>query len=280
MIEYLDQDQGKDVRYRESPPDTIQAEQPGEQESDRNQNHQLTADGIDHTVDGVAGCLQGGTRRHGEACGDKADADNPEGRDSDIEHVRRGIEQQQQFARNNPEQQCADRHQHHGDDPAVDNGFLDPQPVPCSQIIGDNGYHRVVQAEDRVEDHAVQLEKHAEHRGSGGGKRHQDLIHAESHDRSDGHHNDRGNADPVDLPDQAAVQPEALHAQADLFVFPDVQYKGQDGGQRLSADGCRRGAGDAHLWEAEIAENQNRIHDEVENSTGGLGNHRIRGFSG
>ena len=59
-----------------------------------------------------------------------------------------------------------------------------------------------------------------------------------------------------------------------------VYEEGHDGGDDLAADSGQRRAGDAHLREAEIAEDQNGVEYDVEYGADELGYHRERGAAG
>ena len=68
--------------------------------------------------------------------------------------------------------------------------------------------------------------------------------------------------------------------QAHFRVFKVVEHNGQNKRDNLTEYGRRRGARNAHFREAQIAENQNRVENDVDNCADALRNHRINGFAG
>ena len=68
--------------------------------------------------------------------------------------------------------------------------------------------------------------------------------------------------------------------QTDLNVLSVVQHHCQDKGDDLADDGGHRSAGDLHAGQAEIAEDQDRVQDDVDDCAGALGDQGIAGAAG
>ena len=75
------------------------------------------------------------------------------------------------------------------------------------------------------------------------------------------------------------VRTEASHAELNLLVYPEVEDDADDTGNDLSEDGGGGGTGDAHFREGAVTEDQDRIHDDIDDGTRHLADHGIDRFS-
>ena len=136
----------------------------------------------------------------------------------------------------------------------------------CAVVIGDNGHHAVVQAEDRHEDEALELEIGAEHGGGGGGEDEEDLVHAEGHHRADGLHDDGGDAHPVDLLGHDGVPADVLPVRCECpwlhlrFTIRRQRSPPRSVQQRWP----QRRRPRSIRGSAAQAEDQNGVHDDVD----------------
>ena len=132
----------------------------------------------------------------------------------------------------------------------------------------------VVEAEDRHEEEALELEVDAEDSGGCRGESRQDHVHAVGHDRADGHHEDGRYTDDVDTADRVTVgTKDPAPAQVDVGVELQVHDKAEDGGYALAQDRCVSGARDAESRTSEETEDHDRVEDNVDDSAGGLADH-------
>ncbi len=224
------QRQGEYLRDGVAPPHQVAVAHggavPGQHIGDGDQEHQLADDGGDHGVQGSAQRLEGGAQGDARAGHAEADGDDPQGGYAHGEHGVGGVKYLQQRAGDDPEEDGAEDHDDGGVQRAALDGLHHALAVPGTVVIGHDGHHAVVHTEDGHEDKGVQLEVRAE----GGGRRlvggvvgDEYLVHQERHHRTDGDHNDAGQADGIDLADEPEVRAEALDGQgacADWFAQP------------------------------------------------------------
>ena len=76
------------------------------------------------------------------------------------------------------------------------------------------------------------------------------------------------------------VGTEALQPGVDVRVGGDVEDQGQDGGHDLPQHRGGGGAGHAHVGEGSQAEDEHRVHDDVDQGPHALGDHGIEGPAG
>ena len=272
--------QGRDLRQGIAPPHQVVVADalavPGQDIGNGHQEHQLPDDGGGHGVHRFAQGLEGAAQGDAGAGHAKAQGDDPQGGDAHLEHGVRGVEDLQQRPGNGPEDDHAQHHDAGGVDGAALDGFHHPQPVLGPVVIGHDGHHAVVQAEHRHKDEAVELEVNAEGRGCrllGGVIGNEDLVHAEGHHRADGHHDDAGQADGIDIPHQPPIGPEAPELQMDLLVLLQVEDQCQNTAAELSDDRGHRRAGDAHVQH----EDKDGVQHDVDDRRNGVAKHRVVG---
>ena len=192
-----------------------------------------------------------------------------------------GVEQVcKQETRKKLEDRQSEEHDDHGDQDAELDGLDDPFPVPGSVIEGDHGDHTVVQPEYRHEYEALQFKIYAEYRRRGRREHQKDSVHAKGHDRTNGLHDNRRNANLVDNGNCPWMGTESLQADADLCVLPDIEIKRHQYRHNLSDDGRKCGACDFQAGKSEKAEDQYRIQNYIDDGAGSLCDHIIDGLSG
>lgn len=229
-IAKVDQAEGKGEQLREweSPPNRVQAAEAGEQVCGGKQYDQLPHCGDGQAQKAVPQGLADGEHADAEARENEAEADRPKRRHADLLHCLRGVENGEQLVRNQPKDQDTDEH----DDGRIKNTQLDrlhhTVRLACTVVIGDDRHHAVVEAEDRHENKALQLKIDAEDGGGGRSEGDQDFIHAKGHYGADGGHDDRWDADGVDLPNHFSTGPEALEAKGDFIIFFDIEDECED----------------------------------------------------
>ena len=206
--------------------------------------------------------------------------DDAKGRDADGQHFGRCVVELQQRARNSLEQDETDEHDADGIHGGILDGLKDTVLVPRAVVVGDDGDHAVVDAEDGHEDEALELEIRAEDGGRSGCERHQDAVETEDHDGTDGRHDDGRQTDGIDAPDDFRFQFHVLETQGDLLVVLHVEEQRESGGDDLTEDGRDGRALDTHSRCAEKAEDEDGVGDTVDDGAGGLGDHAVEGLAG
>ena len=224
-------------------------------------------------MEGVADGLEHGPRDDAEAREREDDADDPQGGGADGQHLLRRGEEAQQRGRDGLKEQAAHAHDGDGRRHRQAEGPLHPVHPSRAVVVADDGHHGVVQAEDRHEDEALQLEVGPEDGGGRLGEADEDLVHAEGHHRADGLHDDGGHADAVDLPGDGAVPAEEAPAEMEFRIVPEIEVEGQPRRDDLAQD--RRDGGARHLQpgEAQKTEDQDGVHHDVDGRTHDLGEH-------
>ena len=191
-----------------------------------------------------------------------------------------GVKDSKQLFRNHTEESQAGQHQKSGGDCAETDGAVDPQPLPGAVVIGDNGHHSVVQAENRHKDKAVQLEINSENRRGSRGKPQKNQIHAKGHDRADALHNDRRNSDFIDFTGQGGAQAESVEIQANFPVQLQIEKKSQKEAAELTDYSSRGGSRHAHFRGSEISKDQDGIQNDIDHGPQPLGKHGEQGAAG
>ena len=242
----------------------------------RQQHDQLPDQGDDEAQHPVAQGLEEGRGDDAEARQQKAEADDPQGGDADLQHVRRGVEQAQEQMGDQQEDGRACGHDGGGVDRAQLDRLDHPLRLPGAEVVGHDGDQAVVHAEYRHEHEALELEVHSEYGGRRGGEADEDLVHAEGHHRADGGHDDGGHAHGVDAADNLAVGTEALEAQRDLRVPLRVEVDAQGSAHQLAQHRGPGRAGNAHVER----EDKDGVEDDVDDRTHHLGDHAVDSLAG
>ena len=142
-------------------------------------------------------------------------------------------------------------------------------------VVGNDRHHTVVEAKDRHEHEALELEINAEHRDCRGRKRDEDQVHDEARQRRDAAHDDRRDADGRDLAHELAARADVPQAQVDLRILAMIEDDRHDRAQALANHRRPGRAGNAHLREAEQAEDEDRVEDDIRDRTDQLRDHGI-----
>ena len=269
------EDQREDLRDWERKPDAAQHAGQRQQVGSRDEHHDLARDGDEHAVDAVAKRL---TRRAGhdaDAGKHERQAHDAQRGRTNLEHCVRGVKHQQQLLRDELEHEQTNHHDRNGVDHAEADRLVDTLRLLRTVVIGNDRHHAVIQTEHRHEHKALELEVNAEHGNRRGGIRDEDHVHDKARQRRDAAHDDRRDADGRDLPHKTSVRADVPQAQMHLRIFEVVERHGDDRAQAL-ADHRRPGrAGNAHLREAEQAEDEDRVEDDVRDRTDQLRDHGI-----
>ena len=266
---------GEQLRQGEGPPHQVQLPAEGQQPRRRQQHHQLADHGDHQTQHTVAQGLEGGGAHNAEARQQEAEADDPQGRHADGQHMLRGVKKPQEHRRAALEDPQAKGHNGRGVDHRQLHRLGHPLGFLGPVVIGHNGHQAIVQAEDRHEDEALKLEVHPQHRRSRGGKGDEDLVHTEDHYRADGGHDDGGHAHPVDAADGGQMGTEAPQMHSDLVVLPAVEPHGQHRAHDLAQNGGHRRAQNTHVQHKD----EHRVQYNVGQGPGGLGDHGVHRLS-
>ena len=204
------------------------------------------------------------------------EADDPQGGDTDFQHIVGGVEEAQKKVGDQLEEGHAGGHDGGGVDHAQPDRFDHPLRLPCAEVVGHDGDQTVVHAEYRHEHEALELEVPPEHGGRRGGEADEDLVHPEGHHRADGGHDDGGHAHRVDAADDLSAGAEAPEAQSDLRVLPCVEVDAQGRAHHLAQHRGPGRAGNAHVE----YEDEDWVEDDVDDRAHHLGNHAVDGLSG
>ncbi len=146
----------------------------------------------------------------------------------------------------------------------------------CTVVECDDRHHAVVQSEDRHEEEALQLEIHTEYRRCGGGEHKQDLVHSECHDRSDRHHQDGRYTDRIDALYRRCIETHTRRMNMDLVIARDIEEDREQRCDDLPEYGSKRRSGHAHFRETEVAEDENRVKNDIQNCAESLRDHRVK----
>ena len=263
---------------REGVPDGFEADRMREYIGGGEKHGKLARDRHDHAENAVAERLKHRGADDGEAREHKAQADDAQCGDADAEHLLRGLKEQQKLAGDELYDGRAHGHDTDGIDRAETHGLHDAVGAARAVVERDDGHHAVVQAKDRHEDEALELEIDAEY-GSGRladlTEGEQDLVDAIGHERTDRAHDRGRNADVENAAAHLSLHAEAARGKAQLFVFADVQNHGCNAADNLAEDGGDRRSGHAHGGNAEggYAEDQDRVEDDVGDCTDALRDH-------
>ncbi len=273
-------DHRDNLSQREGIPDGSQSHILCKQVSQRQQAQKLSGNGGQQAVNPIAQGLEHGAYDDAVSGEQEAEADGPQGRNSDFQHLLGGIEQQQHGSREDLED--GKPHQHNGDgNEDTEFGCVhDALSVPCAVVEGNNGDHAVVQSEDGHEDKALELKVHTQHRHGGSRKAYQNQVQEIGHHGADGLHYNRRNAYLIDDPDSRQAGSKAPHADADIGILPDVEEDGQHHGQNLAGNRGNGSAADAKGRTAAQPEDHDRVQDNIGDGACTLGIHIVDGPSG
>ena len=238
-----------------SPPDAPHAD-------GRNQNHQHrkedTGEHLHHAVDEgkqrVAHAVEHAAGHIDQRQENVEPAGDAQRRAADGQCLLRGAENAQQRTGRELKQQHTRRHNGNGNDHRQADGLFHAIHTSCAVVVGNNGHHTVVQAENGHKDEALQLEIGAEHRRGRLGEADEDLVHRKGHHRSDGLHNDGRHAHLVNISGGRAVPADILPADVDVRIVLQVEVQRQQRRHDLTQHGSHRRAGNLQPGETAQAE--------------------------
>ena len=148
------------------------------------------------------------------------------------------------------------------------------------QIVSDNRYHAVIEAEYGHEDKTLDFKIDSHHCRGCGRVGNQYLVQSKGHDRRDGLHYNGRDSYPVYLLYDSHIRPEPPENKLHLMVDPLVKIDVHPHAGQLP---CHSGYGcpaDTHSGKSQQSENQNRVENYINNSSRPLCNHGINCFSG
>ena len=268
------------LRDRKGPPDGGDAAAEGQKERRGQEDQELTDNRDHHAQQAIAQGLEGGGADDAEAREDKTQADDAQGGHTDGQHVGGRFKQAEDIRREELNDHQAHQHDGHGQEGAEFHRIHQAFTLTGTVVVGDDGHHAVVEAEHRHEHEALELEIHVEHGHGGGREGEQDLVHTEGHHRADGVENDGRRAHGVDVSDHRAVGAEAPEGWVDIVVAGEVEQHRQDGRHGLAQDGGCGSPRHLHAGEGAQAEDEHRVHDDVDDGPGALGDHGVEGAPG
>ena len=155
----------------------------------------------------------------------------------------------------------------------------DPLLFLCAVVESNDRDDTVVHTEQGHEEEALELEVYAEHCSCCGRKTEQDLVHSKRHDGTDRCHQDRRNADNIDIFHSRTVKAHSFKGKFQFLVFVKVKENTERHGNNLTEySGCGS-ACNAHFRETEVAEDQDRVKNDIDDRSDSLCDHSIEGAS-
>ena len=257
----------------ERPPHQLQPSGQGEQIRHRQQHADLAADRDDQTVKRRAERLKDAARDDAEARERERQADDAQRGPADGQHLLRGGEETEQRTGDDLEERKTHAHDGDGCDSRKADRPAEALRLARTVVVRNDRHHRVIQAEDGHENEALELEVRAEHRRRRLGKGDEDLVHAEHHHRADGLHDDGRHADRVDLLDRRGVRTDLAAAQMHVGIAREVEIEADGRADELTDNGGDRRTGDLQPREAEQAENEDGVENDVGGRAGDLRDH-------
>ena len=225
----------------------------------------------------MAQSLHGGDTNNIEARQQEGQADQSQGRDTDLQHLFRCIEDAQKLRSQRPERDGTGSHHSHRIFCRQFHGSHQAVRLSCAIVETDDGNHTVIQTEYRHEDEALQFEVYTEYRCCCGSKGDEDLIHTEGHDRTDGCHTDGRHANGINGFHCMGLQMIFLRIDNDIVIFLLIEPACQTGRTDLT-EYCGNGSTlDTHGRHTKQTKDQDRVHDDIDDGTKPLGQHGIEG---
>ena len=139
------------------------------------------------------------------------------------------------------------------------DGFDNPLGLAGAVVVGHDGNHSVVQTEDGHENKGLKLEINSEYRRGSGGESKQNLIHAKDHDRTDGLHDDGGQAHAVDAANNFTAGAQATEGHLEFRISGQRKIQSHQPADDLTSYGSHSGPSHLQPGEAEQAKDQNGV---------------------
>ena len=233
------------------------------------QRHDAAAQGLEHR-----------RRDDVEARDDEVDGDDAQSHLAQSEHIGAGVEDAEHDAGAELCGREAQQHDGHGGNHRHPDDLYNAPGFAGAVVVGDDGDHAVVEADEGHDDEALHLEVDAEHSHRGAGESDEEAVHAESHDAAHRGHGNGGDAYLVDAPDGTGLGPEILQAEPDVVVMAQIEVQPRESPQELPGHGGRGRAGGLHAGETEQPEDQDGVHDNIGQGPHQLGDHGVVGAPG
>ena len=168
-----------DLGDGERPPDqvgvAVQAQQPG----GGHQHKELAYQRDQQRHDAAAQGLEHRRRDDVEARDDEVDGDDAQSHLAQGEHVGTGVEDAEHDAGAELCGREAQQHDGHGGNHRHPDDLYNAPGFAGAVVVGDDGDHAVVEADEGHDDEALHLEVDAEHSHRGAGESDEDAVHAE-----------------------------------------------------------------------------------------------------
>ena len=146
-------------------------------------------------------------------------------------------------------------------------------------IIGNDRHHSVIQAKYRHKYKTLKFKINTKYRLRGTECR-QDEIDTVSHQRTDGLYNYGRRSHLIDLYNQMSVRSKSFHGNIQFPITFQIKYQSKNCSYDLPDNGSHRRTGDSHPGHSEIAEDQDRIQNNINYRPGSLRDHGIESLTG
>ena len=133
-----------DLRDGKGKPDKIELSRQRKQEGGGDQYDELATDACKQTIDALTKCLTDRRGDDAESREDKAETDGAQGRTTDLQHVRRRVEQPQQPIGEKLKHGKTDQHIRNGTDHGEADRLYDAVPPFRTVVIGNDRDHSTV----------------------------------------------------------------------------------------------------------------------------------------
>ena len=158
--------------------------------------------------------------------------------------------------------------------------FNNPLTFSGTVVIAYNGYHTVIQTENRHKHKALQFKIYAENRCRSFSEPYQNFIHTKHHDRAYWLHDYWRQSDRVNIAHSAKTRSEPAQIHPYLTVIAVVEKHRKQHWTNLPGNSCNRSARNTHFRHAEIPENKNRVKNNINKSADTLTVHCKHRFPG
>ena len=287
LIDTSEEDQAEGhtdhLRNRERPPHRIHIARKAQKVGCRQQRHHLTHTAGDGGIYAIAQSLEACAQRNADGSQREMEADDPQSSLTDGQEIRRGLKHAQQNIRHQLEHRKAQKHTAHSSAHRQLQGVSNALFLPGAVVEGHDGNGGIVQAEQRHEEEALQLEVDAKHthrchlhslegvENSG---------HAQVHHGANSHHNDGGNAHRQNGTQRFALRLAVFKTQGNIGVLGKIEINTQAGSAELTNDRGHRCAGNAHFGEKAPTKNEAGVQNHIHDGAGALGDHGVNRSAG
>lgn len=233
----------------------------------RQQDNKLPEHRNKQAADSLADRLEKRCKHNTNGRRNKADADGAKRGYADGKHGVARVEHLKQLLWQNPEQSGACKHDDERNQAAVFERREHPLLFLCAVVEADNRHNAVCQAEYRHKHEGLQLIIHAQNRNGGIGKGYQDTVHEENHDGAYRLHDNRREADRVNIFNRIEIETEMPEMDVHVVLLAEHDIDGKNHGENLPDDRRDRRAQHPELREEADAEDEQRVEDDVRHRT-------------